>query len=335
MPQGQLAQVLRGVLKPADKRLIVGPSSIDDAGVVLLGESEGLPAGTQLALVQTVDYFPPVVEDPYLYGAIAAANSLSDVYAMGGRAFSVLNLAGFPKDFPQEWITEIFRGGFDKVAEAGAIVAGGHTVQSAEAQFGFAVTGLVDPARVTANSGAQVGDKIYLTKSLGMGTMTTSAKFNKISWEQLKPAAEQMATLNDRAADAMNAVQTNACTDITGFGLAGHSHNIGKASGVVLEIALGEVPLFPGAFDLAAAGNTSGGARKGRASLAEFIELGDGLDQTHINLAFDAETSGGLMIVVPPSAAQQLESELAAREQLVQCIGEVRPGGGATSVRFV
>ena len=144
MPQGELAQVLRGVLKPADERLIVGPSSVDDAGVVLLGEREGLPGGSSVALVQTVDYFPPVVDDPYLYGAIAAANSLSDVYAMGGRAFSVLNLAGFPKDFPKDWITEIFRGGFDKVAESGAIVAGGHTVQSTEAQFGFAVTGIVE-----------------------------------------------------------------------------------------------------------------------------------------------------------------------------------------------
>ncbi|MCL4142703.1 UNVERIFIED_CONTAM: hypothetical protein GTU68_013518 [Idotea baltica] len=201
-------------------------------------------AGNSVALVQTVDYFPPVVDDPYLYGAIAAANSLSDVYAMGGRAFSVLNLAGFPKDFPQDWITEIFRGGFDKVAEAGAIVAGGHTVQSTEAQFGFAVTGIVDRQKVTANSGAQVGDVIYLTKPLGMGTMTTSAKFNKITWEEMKPAALQMATLNDQAALAMNAVTTNACTDITGFGLAGHSHNIGKASGVVLSFDTASLPLL-------------------------------------------------------------------------------------------
>ncbi len=335
MPQGQLAQVLRGVLKPEDDRLIVGPSSIDDAGVVLLGASEGLAGDSQVALVQTVDYFPPVVDDPYLYGAIAAANSLSDVYAMGGRAFSVLNLAGFPKDFPQEWITEIFRGGFDKVAEAGAIVAGGHTVQSVEAQFGFAVTGIVDRAKVTANSGAQVGDRIYLTKPLGMGTMTTCAKFGKITWDEMLPAAQQMATLNDRAAQAMNAVTTNACTDITGFGLAGHSHNIGKASGVVLEIALTEVPLFGRAHELAAGGGTSGGARRGRAGLAEFVELGEGLDDALINLAFDAETSGGLMILVPPSEAAKLESELAARDQLVACIGEVRPGQGASTVRFV
>jgi selenide,water dikinase len=335
MPQGQLAQVLRGVLKPADARLLVGPSSIDDAGVILLGESEGLPAEAGIALVQTVDYFPPVVDDPYLYGAIAAANALSDVYAMGGRAFSVLNLAGFPKDFPPEWITEIFRGGFDKVDEAGAIVAGGHTVQSKEAQFGFAVTGIVDRKKIVANSGAQVGDQIYLTKSLGMGTMTTSAKFDKISWEVLEPAALQMATLNNLAADAMNSVQTNACTDITGFGLAGHSHNIGKASGVVLEIELESLPIFPGARELAAAGNTSGGAKRGRANMSEFVALGDGVDDTLVNLVHDAETSGGLMILVPASDAKKLESELAAREQLVRHIGEVKAGSGASTVRFL
>jgi len=334
MPQGQLAQVLRGVLKPADERLIVGPGSIDDAGVVLLGAGEGLPAGASIALVQTVDYFPPVVDDPYLYGAIAAANSLSDVYAMGGRAFSVLNLAGFPKGFPEKWITEIFRGGFDKVEEAGAIVAGGHTVTAPEASFGFAVTGIVELAKLTANAGAQVGDRLYLTKALGMGTMTTAAKFGKIDWAQLKPAAEQMATLNDRAAAAMCAVHTNACTDITGFGLAGHAHNIGKASGVRLRIELEKVPLFPGALALAQAGHTSGAAKRGRAGLAQEVTCGSGLDEALLAIAFDAETSGGLLILVPADQAAALENELAARDQLVASIGEVVAGDERT-VEFV
>jgi selenide,water dikinase len=330
MPQGQLAQVLRGVLKPADERLIVGPSSIDDAGVVLLGEGEGLAAGTQLALVQTVDYFPPVVDDPYYYGAIAAANAMSDVYAMGGRVFSVLNLAGFPKDFPEEWITEIFRGGFDKVAEAGGIVAGGHTVQAPEAQFGFAVTGIVDPARMTANTGAKVGDQLYLTKALGMGTMTTCAKRGKITWEQLEPAARQMATLNDRAAAAMTAARSRACTDITGFGLAGHSHNIGRASGVTLRLQLDQVPVFDGAYELAAAGGTSGASGRGRKSLEGVVHVADSADATRVALAFDAETSGGLLIVVPPGEAALLERELAAREQLVARVGEVVADSGST-----
>src|SRR5213593_4765108 len=161
---GQLAQVLRGLnaVQKGDERLLVGPETFDDAGVVALGGVEGLPAGNPLALVQTIDYFPPVVDDPYFYGAIAAANALSDVYAMGGKPFSALNLAGIPRDFPPEWTSEIFRGGYEKMREAGTIVAGGHTVQSNEALFGFAVTGLVDRRKVAANSGAKPGDLLYL-----------------------------------------------------------------------------------------------------------------------------------------------------------------------------
>src|SRR5512144_1746405 len=203
--------------------MLVGPDTNDDAGVIALAGAEGLPKDSPLALVQTVDYFPPVVDDPYMYGAIAAANAVSDVYAMGGKPFSALNIAGIPREFPEAWTAEIFRGGFEKMKEAKVLVAGGHTVQSNEALFGFAVTGLVDRNRVTANSGARPGDVLYLTKSLGMGAMTTAAKQRRISWEQLEPAARQMAELNDRAADAMAAVGARACTDITGFGLVGHA----------------------------------------------------------------------------------------------------------------
>jgi len=329
MPQGQLAQVLRGVLRPADERLVVGPSSVDDAGVVVLGERDGFPGSTQ-ALVQTVDYFPPVVDDPYLYGAIAAANALSDVYAMGGRPFSVLNLAGFPKDFREDWISEIFRGGFDKVAESGAIVAGGHTVASNEAMFGFAVTGLVERERVTANAAARPGDRLYLTKPLGMGTMTTAAKRGVIDAATLRPAAEQMATLNAPAAEAMVAAGAGACTDVTGFGLAGHAHNIARASGVELFIELERVPLFAGVHALAAAGNTSGGSKRGRAGLADAVAVEEGVDEARVALAFDAETSGGLLIVIDPARATRLEQELTGRGLPVAEIGEVREGGERT-----
>ena len=329
MPQGQLAQVLRGVLKPADGRLLVGPSTVDDAGVVLLGGEEGLPADHPLALVQTVDYFPPVVGDPYYYGAIAAANSISDVYAMGGRPFSVLNIAGFPKDFPEPWITEIFRGGFDKVAEADAVVAGGHTVQAAEAMFGFAVTGIVDRRKLITNSGARPGDRIYLTKSIGMGTLTTSAMKNKIGWSDLEPAAKQMASLNRDAAEAMSTVETHACTDVTGFGLVGHGHNVAQASGVCLRFELERVPIFPGALELAREGNLSGAAKRGRAGLGETVRIAPELDEVKVNLAFDAETSGGLLIVVSPDAASRLEQELRVRGLLVAEIGEVVELAGA------
>jgi len=322
MPQGELAQVLGGVLGEADERLLVGPRSVDDAGVVRLGAAEGLPADCAIALVQTIDYFPPVVDDPFLYGAIAAANALSDVYAMGGRPLSVLNLAGFPEDFPAEWLGEIFRGGFEKVREAGAVVAGGHTVRSKEAQFGFAVTGLVERAHLTTNAGARAGDALYLTKPIGTGALTTAAKSQKITWDELRPAAEQMATLNARAAEAMTAAGAHACTDVTGFGLAGHAHNVAAASGVTLRLRLADVPLLPGARELAARGLVSGGARRGRKGLADTVAIAAGLDEALVTLAFDAETSGGLLIAVAPERAADLERELAAREQLVRRVGQ-------------
>ncbi len=300
---------------------------MDDAGVVLLGQAEGLPAGVTLALVQTVDFFPPVLDDPYLYGAIAAANSLSDVYAMGGRPVSALTLASLPKDLPDEWMQEIHRGGFDKVRESGACVAGGHTVQG-EMQFGFAVTGVVELARMTANSGAQVGDVAYLTKPLGMGTMTTAAKREKIERAVLAPAAQQMATLNDRAAAAMLVARAHACTDITGFGLIGHARNIAVASKVTLRIESARVPLFPGVLELSRRGLNSGGAKRGRATLAHEVNLASGLDEALVNLLFDAETSGGLLIVVAPDDAATLERELTARSLPVHRIGAFSAAGG-------
>jgi selenide,water dikinase len=326
MPQGRLAQVLRGLEGEVDERLLVGPESLDDAGVVRLEDATGLSRPDLPALVQTVDFFPPVVDDPYLYGAIAAANSLSDVYAMGGRPFTALTLASFPEDFPEDWLGQILKGGFDKVREAGALVAGGHTVEG-EVQFGFAVTGLVDPARVTANSGARAGDRVYLTKPIGMGAMTTAAKLRKIDFEALLPAAHQMATLNRAAAEAMLAVGVRACTDVTGFGLVGHGRNVARASGVTLRLRVGDVPVFPGALDLARRGILSGGAKRGRASLKGEVRVGPGVEQALASLCFDAETSGGLLIAVAASDAAALERELRARELPVACVGEMLAGG--------
>jgi len=318
--------VLRDVTDRTDARMIVGPETLDDAGVVVLGESEGLPPGVQLALVQTVDFFPPVVDDPRSFGAIAAANSLSDVYAMGGKPFTALSLACFPADFPTEWRAEILRGGYDKIKESGALLCGGHTVQS-DVQFGYAVTGLVDPARVTSNAGARAGDVCYLTKSLGMGCMTTAAKLGKISWRELEPAARQMATLNDRACEAMHLAGAHACTDITGFGLIGHAMNIARASRLSLELEVGSIPLFPGALELARKGLFSGGAKRGRAALGPEVRIGAGLEEARVSLLFDAETSGGLLIVLPPDRAATLERELTARDLPVARIGTFRAPG--------
>jgi selenide,water dikinase len=326
MPQGRLAQVLRGLSERSDGRLLVGPDTFDDAGVVVLGREEGLPAGTRLHLVQTVDFFPPVVDDPYLYGAIAAANSLSDVYAMGGRPVSALTLASFPKDFPEDWLAEVLRGGFDTVHAAGAVVAGGHTVDGA-VQFGFACTGVVEPEALTANSGARAGDRLYLTKALGMGTYSTAAKKGAIPWSEMEGAARQMATLNAAAAQAMVAAGAQAATDVTGYGLIGHAHNLARASGVTLAFEAARVPLFGRALELSAAGHNSGGAKRGRAHLGAAVELADGLDPALVALFFDAETSGGLLIAIAPERAQRLERELAARGVPVWPVGEVEPAG--------
>ncbi len=319
MPQGRLAQVLRELGDEKDERLLVGVETMDDAGVVRLGD---------VALVQTVDFFPPVVDDARLFGAIAAANALSDVYAMGGRPVSALTLASFPAGFPEEWLGEILRGGFDKVREAGAVVAGGHTVEG-EVQFGFACTGVVDPEQTITNAGARVGDVAYLTKVLGMGTMTTAAKLKKITWAELLPAAEQMATLNDRAAEAMIAVGAHACTDVTGFGLAGHARNVAAASGVTMRVRAGEAPLFPGALDLARRGLLSGGSKRGQKALADEVSVAADVDETLRDLLFDAETSGGLLIVVAPDRADALERELRRRSLPVHRVAEVLAATGA------
>ena len=323
MPMGQLTQVLRDMKQFDDERLLVGPKTVDDAGVVRIGPEDGLAAGSEALLVQTVDYFPPVLDDAYLYGAVAAANSLSDVYAMGGRPISALNLAGFPKGFEESWVADIFRGGFEKIAEAGAVVAGGHTVEAPEPQFGFAVTGLVRREDLTANGGAQVGDVVYLTKSLGMGSMTTAGKFQKAPEEAVRAAAEQMATLNRDAALAMNATGAHACTDITGFGLNGHARNIAASSGVTFRFDLASVPFFPGARDLAAKGVVSGGVGRGKSALAGEVDVADGLDQALVDITYDAETSGGLLIVLAEKDAPRLEDELAKRDVPVHRVGDV------------
>ena len=332
MPMGQLTQVLRDMKQFDDERLLVGPKTVDDAGVVLIGPRDG--AAAEIALVQTVDYFPPVLDDAYLYGAVAAANSLSDVYAMGGRPISALNLAGFPKGFDEDWVRDIFRGGFEKIAEAGAVVAGGHTVEAPEPQFGFAVTGIVDRDQVTANVGACPGDVIYLTKSLGMGSMTTAGKFQKTDEDAVRRAAEQMATLNKDAALAMNAAGAHACTDITGFGLNGHARNIAKASDVTIRFDLANVPIFPGARDLAANGVVSGGVGRGKVALHGEVDVADGLDKALVDITYDAETSGGLMIILPPDNASKLEDELTARDVPVYRIGEVADRVGDSYIQL-
>jgi selenide, water dikinase len=284
----------------------------DDAGVYKISDTT--------ALVQTVDFFTPIVDDPYLFGQIAATNSLSDVYAMGGRPITALNILCYPiKERDPEELAQILRGGADKVAEAGVALVGGHSVEDAEPKFGLAVTGLIDPAHITTNAGAKLGDVIVLTKPLGTGIITTAAKFDECDAATLDIACRSMATLNRGAAEAMQAVgigpdlPIHAATDITGFGLLGHLFQLAKASGVGLEIESAAIPALPEAERLAAAGNVTRGDRDNRAYLGEALTVAPDVAPTRLNLLLDPQTSGGLAICVAEDALPRLLDELAAR----------------------
>lgn len=315
MPLGDLAHVLRHAnAGDADARLLVGPGTFDDAGVVRFDANR--------ALVQTVDFFPPIVDDPLWFGRIAAANALSDVYAMGGRPLSVLNIAGFPEELDTTTIEAILQGAAEKTKEAGAVLAGGHTIRSGEVLFGLSVTGEVHPDRVTANTGANPGDKLYLTKPLGMGAAATAIKKEKLSLEQALAAMEQMARLNDKAAEAMLAAGARCATDITGYGLLGHARNIARGSGVALRFFASKLPIFPASLELAKKGMLSGGAKRNPESFGADCAIARGVPEFLSQLAFDSETSGGLLIAIAPEKAAKLEAEFLARAVPGVFVGE-------------
>lgn len=318
MSLGDLAQVLRQLNESGtpNERLLVGTKTFDDAGVF------ALDAGR--ALVQTVDFFPPIVDDPYAFGQIAAANALSDVYAMGGRPLTVLNIAGFPKEIEPEWIAQIFQGAAEKVREAGAVVAGGHTIRTGgEVLFGLSVTGEVHPAKITANTNAKPGDLLYLSKPLGMGAATTAMKKEKISAQNAQAAQEQMAILNAAACDAMQACGVRAATDITGYGLLGHARNIARASGVTMLFEAKKIPIFPPSLELAREGLVSGAVARNKGSFANDVQLQGGVDPAISELCFDSETSGGLLVCVAQGQAKALESEFKLRKVSAVLVGEV------------
>ena len=275
------------------------------------------------ALVQTVDFFTPVVDDPATFGAIAAANALSDVYAMGGRPLTALAVAGMPKDDVDEaTIREIFLGGLHKLREAGVALLGGHTVQDKEIKFGYAVTGVVAPDAVWANTGAKAGDVIFLTKPIGTGVIATAIKFGRASREAMEAAIEVMVELNRAAAEALMTLpagSVHACTDITGFGFIGHASEMAVGSGVTLEIDVSAVPLIPGAFELAA--NRSGGMKSNQRHFGAGVAGAAAVDPTVVDLLFDPQTSGGLLVAVDPAAADQAAAALAASGVLVARVG--------------
>jgi selenide,water dikinase len=322
MGPGALSAVLNKLRVPTHPDLLIGLDVSDDAAVYRL------PDGS--AMVQTVDFFPPIVDDPYTFGAIAAANALSDIYAMGGRPIMALAIAGFPEDLPSEVIRAILQGGIDKVAEAGAVVAGGHTVVDEEPKYGLCVTGLVDPGRITPKAHAQPGDVLLLTKPLGTGLITTAAKQGQVRDEHLAAAVASMLTLNRRAAEIANRCTMHSATDITGFGLLGHAAEVARNSGVGLHIESDALPLLPGALAYAAAGIAPGGLHRNRTFLEAdgYIRYGESFDVARKALLFDPQTSGGLLIVLPPDEATRLLTAFVEADQGCWRIGQVTTEAG-------
>jgi selenide,water dikinase len=298
-----------------DDRVLIDYRTSDDAGVYRLDGGR--------ALVQTVDFFTPIVDDPFAYGQIAAANALSDVYAMGGRPLTALAIAAFPKDAERTILQEIFSGGLDKLREADVALLGGHTVQDAEIKFGYAITGEVDPGRVLANAGARPGDALLLTKALGTGIIATALKFGRAPQAAIDAAIRSMATLNRAAAGVLGRSApgaVHACTDITGFGLIGHASEVAAASGCSLEIEVGSVPLLEGARALVQ-GNVPGGGRTNREHFEGRVRVADGIDGGVIELLYDPQTSGGLLIACAGEHAADLLSALAEAGVLASRIG--------------
>jgi selenide, water dikinase len=279
-----------------------------------------------------VDFFPPILDDPYLYGMVAAANSMSDVYAMGGRVLLALNVAGFPRDFPREAMARIFQGGADKVAEAGAVIAGGHTVVDKEPKYGLAVTGLVHPDRVMTKGGLTPGHRLFLSKPLGTGVITTAAKGNAVQTAHLDGAIQNMTRLNRGAAEVLSELGVRGCTDVTGFGFLGHASEMVLASQCGIRVRADSMPLLPGARQCAEQGLFAGGLGRNRTYLTSLADQGEpalriasSVPAALADLLFDSETSGGLLFSVPAESAAEVSSRFAAKGEAVWEIGEVIP----------
>lgn len=320
--------MLRPLTLPSSANLVVGLQTSDDAAVYRLRDD--------LAIVQTVDFFTPIVDDPWTYGAIAAANSMSDVYAMGGEVLLALNVAGFPDSLPPAMVTAIFQGAADKVAEAGAVVGGGHTVTDAEPKFGLAVTGTIDPERILTKGGARVGDRLFLTKPIGTGVVATALKRGNADPADVRAAVDAMLTLNrDASRAALAAGGVHACTDITGFGLLGHASEMAARGDAALRIEASRVPLLPGARAYAEQGNVAGGLGRNRDHFVggdPGVRVADGVDPVVATLLFDPQTSGGLLLAVDPDRADAFLAACAERSVTVWEIGSAVPGRGVEVV---
>jgi len=314
-------QPLKGLFPIEDyPSLLVGLAEPDDSAVYQLD--------AERAIISTVDFFPPVVDEPYAFGAIAAANALSDVYAMGGEPIMAINLVAFPDGLDRSILSEILRGGAEKVREAGAVIAGGHTVSDQEPKYGLAVTGIIHPERILTKGGTQPGDILILTKALGTGVITTALKDGRAQPEHVAAAVASMSRLNRDASQTAQRIGVHAMTDITGYSLLGHSHEMAHLANVNFHIDLDALSWLPGAQEYADQGIFPGGTRRNKDYFGQWVELGDELSETFKGLLFDPQTSGGLLMAVSPDNANQLLSTLHDNSEIANIIGEVQIGDG-------
>ena len=318
---GVLAKLLDGIRVHSDPNLLVGFDKSDDASVYKVTD--------ELALVQTVDFFPPIDDDPYTFGQIAATNALSDVYAMGGEPKLALNIMAVPDSLPKEAVHALLRGGYDKVYEAGAIITGGHSILDDEPKYGLAVTGFVHPDRLLTNSGAKPGDVLFLTKPLGIGILTTAAKAELLEPEELRRVTALMTTLNKGARDVMVKYRVHACTDVTGFGLLGHGLEMAQGSDTELHLQTAGLDFLPRALDFAGMGILPAGMYRNRSFAADFVEPGQ-VPLAVQDAMYDPQTSGGLLIAVHPNDADAMYAELRTAVPSAQRVGTVEAyrGGG-------
>ena len=299
---GTLVHLLEGFRTHSDPRLLVGYDKSDDASVYYLDENT--------ALVQTTDFFPPIVDDPFLYGQIAAANAISDVYAMGGEPKLALNILCLPESMTAEMVQELLRGGYDKAYEAGAIITGGHTIRGAEPIYGLAVSGFVHPQKILTNSGAHPGDVLILTKPLGVGVLTTAAKAGLVDDAVMARIYRQMATLNKAARDVMVQYRVHSCTDVTGFALLGHSFEMAQGSGCTIHLQSGSIPYHAEALELADMGFIPAGAYRNRDYAENGVTVKNGISRTMQDLLYDPQTSGGLLMAVAEADASDCLRQL-------------------------
>jgi len=320
---GELAKLLEDLKVHTDPNLLVGFDKSDDASVYKVSD--------ELALVQTLDFFPPIADDPYTFGAIAATNALSDVYAMGGEPKLALNIMAVPEDMPTEAVHGILKGGYDKVFEAGALITGGHSIYDDEPKYGLAVTGFVHPEKLLTNSGAKPGDVLFYTKPLGIGVLTSGIKSDMVSADIVTFANQLMMTLNKTARDTMVKYDVHACTDVTGFGLMGHMMEMAQGSDTEMHIAVDAIDIIPKSLELARLGVLPAGMYRNRKFAGSFVDVGQ-IELALQDVLFDPQTSGGLLMAVDAADADAMYAELKTCVPSAQRIGEVQEYQGGKRI---